>query len=201
MSQYYNPHNLNIILAESEGLPREISRSVLRQKLSHNLRHLVLKQAIQPSYLDYLFSTQILPLFQPQTVTYNGGIAQITQWKISCYLEVMEGAVPTASPHVKLRDACWDLLETCNYMFAMWNKQQYGIKGDALPRVERLMTFITRYTVNPGEQALLKVRTVYLRLRLEFVSFLPNAKNCLALFLRYCLSFLRQLLLVDLLSY
>ena len=58
------------------------------------MRHFVVSKAISAAYLDYLFP-KMLTLFSPQKVIYNGGIANVKEWKISCYLEVMDGGVPT----------------------------------------------------------------------------------------------------------
>jgi len=153
------------------GIGKEIARGVLRKKLS-KMRHLVIRGGIHPMYLDALMPT-ILNLFAPQTVTYNGGVAKITEWKISCYLEVMEGGVPCTNPNLDLLRVCKPLLDTCNDLFAEWYRQQHSCNnrpigkenkdgsvggerpGDG-PKVKRLMTFITRYTAAPGEQALLK---------------------------------------------
>ena len=49
------------------GVKEEIAKQVVRKKLS-KLRHLVVKEAISPEYLDSLFPT-LLQLFKPQTVT------------------------------------------------------------------------------------------------------------------------------------
>ena len=144
------------------GLKTEIAKQVLRKKLA-KLRHLVLQEAISPAYLDSLFP-DLLKHFNPQQVTYNGGIANITEWKISCYLEVMEGGVPTANPNVDLLHLFHPLLEECNNLFLYWFRQKSACntnkhsaaKNDI--KCSRLMTFITRYTPAPGEQALLKVR-------------------------------------------
>lgn len=105
-------------------------------------------------------------LFEPQAVTYNGGVANVKNWKISCYLEVMEGGIPCTNPHEGLKRHCWKLLETCNELFASWYKQQhscndpntskYKVDENGNPIVSRLMTFITRYTPAPDENALLK---------------------------------------------
>ncbi|GMI60723.1 hypothetical protein ScalyP_jg5623, partial [Parmales sp. scaly parma] len=51
------------------------------------MRHLNLAKAISPAYLDTLMPT-IISLFDPQQVRYNGGVANVKDWKISCYLEV-----------------------------------------------------------------------------------------------------------------
>jgi len=137
----------------------EISKLVLRKKLAKQ-RHLVLDRAIEPSYLDSLFP-EMLKLFDPQTVTYNGGIANIREWKISCYLEVMEGGIPCTHPNVALLKLFRPLLNTCNDLFLHWYRQQHACNRENAKNVQgcrRLMTFITRYTPNPGEQALLKVR-------------------------------------------
>jgi hypothetical protein len=145
----------------------EIAKCVLRCKLS-KLRHLVLPEAIDSEYLDSLFP-KLVELFDPQPVVYNGGIANIRNWKISCYLEVMDGGIPTAEPNVPLLELFRDLLDACNDLFLFWYRQQHACnyhRGDdndknASPPViqscRRLMTFITRYTPAPGEQALLKV--------------------------------------------
>ena len=147
-----------------EGVRKEIPKQVLRQKLS-KLRHLVLTKAIDPNYLDSIFPA-LLELFDPQTVTYNGGIAKITEWKISCYLEVMDGGVPTANPNIPLAQVFKPLLDTCNSLFLEWYRQQHSCNrpsSKSNPKsCKRLMTFITRYTPAPGEQALLKVcRKIY----------------------------------------
>ena len=137
----------------------EIPRLVLRKKLA-KMRHLVIEKAISPSYLDHLFP-KMLELFDPQTVIYNGGIAKIKEWKISCYLEVMDGGVPCTNPNIALLNVCRDLLDNCNLLFATWYRQQHplsGGKNGTNPKVKRIMTFITRYTAAPNEQALLKVR-------------------------------------------
>ncbi len=122
------------------------------------MRHLVIEKAIDLAYLESLFETYILPLFHPQTVTYNGGIAKIKEWKISCYLEVMEGGVPCTNPNTALKECCKPLLDSCNELFFAWYKQQHACSSKNIReiKVERLMTFITRYTPAPGEQALLK---------------------------------------------
>lgn len=49
------------------GVKQEIAKQVVRKKLSKQ-RHLVMKEAIAPEYLDSLFPT-LLELFKPQTVT------------------------------------------------------------------------------------------------------------------------------------
>ena len=178
----------------AEGARKDVVRGVVRKKLA-KMRHLVLPAAISPSYLDGLFSESILPMFRPQTVTYNGGIAKITEWKISCYLEVMDGGVPCTDPNLELRSECLPLLGACDDLFRLWYRQQHACNGrgsaggggkeNAVPvgsgragkseggtgtgtgtgsssseggdlRVKRLMTFVTRYTAAPGEQALLK---------------------------------------------
>ena len=64
------------------GLKEEIAKQVVRKKLA-KLRHLVLEKAIAPEYLDSLFP-KLLEHFDPQTVTYNGGIANIKEWKVRC---------------------------------------------------------------------------------------------------------------------
>lgn len=158
-----------ILRQQQEGLDairRQISKHVLRQKL-RKLRHLVLPGAISSDYLDSLFP-QLLKYFDPQTVHYNGGIANVKEWKISCYLEVMEGGIPCTNPNLKLLQVFQPLLDTCNDLFLEWYRQQHacnnrrpgsgsgGAKGTR-QTCKRLMTFITRYTPAPGEQALLKV--------------------------------------------
>jgi hypothetical protein len=150
------------------GLKEEIAKQVVRKKLA-KLRHLVVEKAICPNYLDTLFP-RLLQLFQPQPVIYNGGIANVKNWKISCYLEVMEGGVPTTHPNLELLQLFQPLLDQCNDLFLYWFRQKSACnknndtKGSSkkIPLslgCSRLMTFITRYTPAPGEQALLKVRT------------------------------------------
>jgi hypothetical protein len=153
------------ILTSPAGITSQIIKSVVRAKLAKR-RHLVLTRAISPDYLDKLMPDIVTSLFQPQTVTYNGGVANIKNWKISCYLEVMDGGVPCCNPQIALRDHCFDLLNTCNDLFATWYRQQQGgnkfktarYKSDenGNPIVSRLMTFITRYTPAPDENALLR---------------------------------------------
>lgn len=150
------PSHLDIV---KDDIQRDISRGVLRKKLA-KMRHLVVKEGIEPRYLDSLFPS-ILSMFDPQVVNYNGGIAKVKEWKISCYLEVMPGGIPCTDPNLALKSVCQDLLDACNNLFAEWYRQQHacnrnGNRADSRPSVERLMTFITRYTPTPGEQALLK---------------------------------------------
>jgi len=137
-----------------------ITKGVIRKKLA-KMRHLCVTQAIKPEYLDSLMPT-ILELFDPQQVRYNGGVANVKDWKISCYLEVMDGGVPCTNPNVPLLTACTPLLTCCDELFREWYRQQHTCNK---PReklrtekyeVKRMMTFITRYTPAPGEQALLK---------------------------------------------
>jgi hypothetical protein len=152
----------SIPILARDGLYNEISKQVLRHKLQ-KLRHLVLNGAINPTYLDSLFPS-LLERFHPQHVTYNGGVAQIKEWKISCYLEVMEGGVPCTDPNTGLlNDVFRPLLDVCDDLFLEWYRQQHAgndttnhgrTKKKNVCR--RLMTFVTRYTPAPGEQALLK---------------------------------------------
>jgi len=85
----------------------------------------------------------------------------VKKWKISCYLEVMDGGVPCTKPNLALLETFRPLLNSCNDLFVKWYRQQHACnrlaprKNDQLV-VKRLMTFITRYTPNPGEEALLK---------------------------------------------
>jgi hypothetical protein len=145
-------------------IKKEICQQVIRCKLSKR-RHLVLSQVLHPNYLNALFPT-LLQYFQPQSVHYNGGIAHITTWKISCYLEVMDHGIPTAEPNTRLREHFLPVLEACNDLFLFWYQQQHSCntsnrfhpRGTTVKKCHRLMTFITRYTPAPGEQALLKVR-------------------------------------------
>jgi len=81
------------IISSPNDIQKQITKGVVRAKLSKR-RHLVLPAAISPAYLDTLMPDIVTNLFQPQTVKYNGGVANITNWKISCYLEVMDGGIP-----------------------------------------------------------------------------------------------------------
>jgi hypothetical protein len=150
-----------------ENVKAEINKQVVRHKLA-KLRHLVIPQAINAAYLDSLFP-DLLQSFDPQTVTYNGGVANVTNWKISCYLEVMEGGIPCTTPNETLLELFRPVLNTCNDLFLHWYRQQHACNARArrwtssvaenapsMQRCYRLMTFVTRYTPNPGEQALLK---------------------------------------------
>ncbi len=138
------------------NVTKEICKGVIRSKLTKR-RHLVVKEGINPSYLKEIFPT-IIQNFQPQHVQYNGGIANITTWKISCYLEVMDHGIPTTQPNLVLQQHCLPLLNQCNDLFLFWYQQQHNasIQSKTI-RCRRLMTFITRYTPAPNEQALLKV--------------------------------------------
>lgn len=139
-------------------VPKEINRQVLRRKLARQ-RHCIIEQAIDASYLDELFPV-LRKLFHPQTVNYNGGIAGVKEWKISCYLEVMPGGVPTTEPNLELLQLFEPLLEACNTMFMHWYRQQHSCNDNTKKNAKsckRLMTFVTRYTPKPDEQALLKV--------------------------------------------
>lgn len=148
-----------IVCRHSTILYKEISKGVIRSKLMKR-RHLVMTDVISSLYLDSIFPN-MLPLFIPQIVHYNGGIAGITEWKISCYLEVMDGGIPTTNPSIELLHLFQPLLDVCNDLFLHWYKQQHSCNNPNNHRktatsCERLMTFITRYTPAPGEQALLK---------------------------------------------
>jgi hypothetical protein len=83
----------------------------------------------------------------------------------------MPGGIPCTNPNLYLLEIFRPLLDTCNELFAHWYRQQHacnhrcnqGIDGTSSKTskmgtytVTRLMTFVTRYTPNPGEQALLK---------------------------------------------
>ena len=72
----------------------------------------------------------------------------------------MPGGLPCPNPNVKLCMECQPLLNACNDIFYEWYVQQHPAVKKLSKRkrlgVERLMTFVTRYTAAPGEQALLK---------------------------------------------
>lgn len=87
---------MTILSRPHKTIVKEISKQVLKAKLN-KLRHLVLKSVISPHYLENDICPRLLELFDPQTVTYNGGIANVKRWRISCYLEVMEGGVPVST--------------------------------------------------------------------------------------------------------
>lgn len=161
----------------------EITKQVIRCRLAKK-RHLVLRQAIAPPYLDSLFP-ELLKLFDPQTVYYNGGIGKVPEWKISCYLEVMDGGIPTTEPHTRLFTLFEPLLDHLNTIFVHWYQQQHGIRS--VMSVERLMTFVTRYTPNPGEQALLKVNYDALT-AFRGASSLNHILTCRVLLLFVCVS-------------
>jgi len=212
------------------ALKKEIGKRVVRQKLKKQ-RHLVVEGAFDSTYLDALFP-RMLALFEPQPVRYNGGVANVPDWKISCYLEVMDGyvwytyynlmiavlwlalgccrgigsvsslggneclcssssahtisGVPTTNPNHGLLDLFRPLLDQCDDLFLYWYRQQHACNNatnsfwtkkrngvtnsisatqpttnppppSSSLSCRRLMTFITRYTPKPGEQALLKV--------------------------------------------
>jgi hypothetical protein len=107
---------------KDDALPL-ITKGVLRKKLS-KMRHLVVQKLISPEYLDSLMP-QIFEHFEPQKVMYNGGIANVKEWKISCYLEVMEGGVPCTNPSLPLLNICGDLLKVCDGVFLEWYRQQH----------------------------------------------------------------------------
>ena len=92
-----NSTTANILSRSYEIIKKEIAKNVIRHKLQ-KLRHLVLPGVISSNYLenDIFYHMHKHKLFQPQTVTYNGGIANVKKWKISSYLEVMEGGVPVS---------------------------------------------------------------------------------------------------------
>lgn len=157
--------NDNIVCFVRGNVKAEIGKQVLRCKLA-KCRHLVVKEAFDPSYLDSIFP-MLLKLFDPQHVTYNGGIANVKDWKISCYLEVMDGGIPTTNPNFELRDLFSPLMSACDDLFLYWYRQQHACNasnGTIATTCRRLMTFITRYTPAPGEQALLKVCDTQFRL-------------------------------------
>ena len=146
----------------NHNILKEVCKGVIRCKLMKR-RHLIVKEGINPLYLKEIFPT-IIQNFKPQHVTYNGGIANITTWKISCYLEVMDHGIPTTQPNLLLRHHCLPLLNQCNDFFLFWYQQQHKVSiqskiesTKSSIRCRRLMTFITRYTPAPNEQALLKV--------------------------------------------
>eukprot|EP00948_MAST-09A_sp_MAST-9A-sp1_P003210 g3210.t1 len=148
-----NPDECYKFIKENTHL--RIVKGVVRKKLA-KLRHLVLPETISPAYLAALFP-KIVSLFDPQTVLYYG---DQTDWKISCYLEVMNGNEPCPNPNIALREHCWDLLEACSMLFLKWYRQQKACNVDGQkPKqyaVKRQMTFITRYTATPGEDYLKK---------------------------------------------
>lgn len=137
-----------------ENVEKEITKQVVWRKFARQ-RHCIIEKGIDPAYLDTVFP-RMLPLFKPQHVVYNGGIANVKDWKISCYLEVMDGGVPTTEPNLPLLDVFSPLLDSLNQIFLHWYRQQHN--RERIDSCRRLMTFITRYTSNPGEEALLKVR-------------------------------------------
>ena len=121
LSESADPNDENKSIVRRD-VKKEICKQVLRKKLSKQ-RHLVLNEAIVPAYLDSIFP-EILRLFHPQTVNYNGGIAKIKEWKISCYIEVMEGGIPTAEPNLELLKVMTPLLESCDDIFMSWYRQK-----------------------------------------------------------------------------
>eukprot|EP00587_Corethron_hystrix_P007119 CAMPEP_0113316928 /NCGR_PEP_ID=MMETSP0010_2-20120614/12021_1 /TAXON_ID=216773 ORGANISM="Corethron hystrix, Strain 308" /NCGR_SAMPLE_ID=MMETSP0010_2 /ASSEMBLY_ACC=CAM_ASM_000155 /LENGTH=248 /DNA_ID=CAMNT_0000173769 /DNA_START=119 /DNA_END=862 /DNA_ORIENTATION=+ /assembly_acc=CAM_ASM_000155 len=145
-------------IADFRTVYKHITRGVMASKFSGR-RHLVLPRAISPTYL-----LSIMPLviqnFSPQHVRYNGGVGSVPDWKISCYIDVMDGGVPTANPHFPLREVCLPLLGAVDDLFLHWYRQQNhrkmvvnGLRSD--PRVRRLMTFVTRYSARRTEDAAL----------------------------------------------
>jgi hypothetical protein len=190
-----------------DGVHREIIQGVIRAKLQKR-RHLVVKQAVDSAYLDALFPA-LLEHFHPQTVQYNGGIGQVPTWKLSCYLEVMENGIPTAEPSLPLLRHFSPLLDTCNELFLRWYTQQHPKQKEILSKVRipgdekkenspvnpgvtpawkcrRLMTFITRYRPNPGENALLKVGLVACE-RLTRSGLSSNQGCLFSSYFQYCL--------------
>ena len=99
------------------------------------MRHLVVKEAIKPSYLDSLMP-KIIEKFWPQQVVYNGGVANVKNWKISCYLEVMEGGVPCTNPCLPMLDDCSELLDAVDAAFTHWYKQQHACNKPGVPKRE-----------------------------------------------------------------
>ena len=141
-------HEVGILSRSRKDIVKEISKLVVRHKLQ-KMRHLVLKGAVSTKYLeDEIFCPKLLKLFDPQTVTYNGGIAKIKEWKISCYLEVMEGGVPCTNPNTQLLEVFKPLLQTCDDLFLAWYNQQHPLRQQQQQKrgCSRLMTFVTRYT-------------------------------------------------------
>lgn len=75
----------------------------------------------------------------------------------------MQGGIPCTNPNLNLLNTFTPLLDTCNDLFVHWYRQQHSCNRPNMKsggakdiEVKRLMTFVTRYTPNPGEQALLK---------------------------------------------
>ena len=71
---------------------------------------------------------------------YNGGVANVKAWKISTYLEVMEGGVPCTNPCLPLLDACVPLLDCVDAMFTHWYKQQHACNKPGQPKREEVRT-------------------------------------------------------------
>jgi len=136
----------------SPTLTADITKGVIRKKLA-KMRHLCVTNAVLPSYLDTLMP-DILRLFRPQVVNYNGGVANIKEWKISCYLEVMDGGVPCTNPHLPLLDLCTPLLHACDAMFIDWYKQQRELMRRS-PPVHTLRVVHTSCVVHTSSVAVL----------------------------------------------
>lgn len=137
-----------------ERLAKSKKQNKKQKKANGKDRHVLVKHALQPEYLQRLFP-DIKRAFKPQPIDYTKkvGYSRYRNWKISCYLRAWPQWTPRIAPHMPLVDVLDPILDDCVAQFKVWYNDLWGLRES---EVIIMNSFVTRYRTEEGETQLKK---------------------------------------------
>ena len=160
--------NAAAALADGQGTVDWTQQKSTKEPQQHGVADY--SQSMPPRFLEELFP-RIKAAFAPHTVKYNntntyikqddagkagtGGTQEHVEWKVSSYLELdasLGGQMQKqVACNMQLLEVSMPMLDACDRQFSDWYRAKKG--PDAIHKLVRLQSFITRYRVNPDESA------------------------------------------------
>jgi len=136
----------------------EQARQVLLWAESQNcgqkklLRHTLIRGAINGNELTGRLD-QMLKAYKQQTLDYGRHSRYGDEWKISCYLVVLEKWKPKILPHPPMVDCLSDIMNQCVRVYEKWYSDRFS---QPKVRASVMNCFLTRYSASDARESQLK---------------------------------------------
>lgn len=116
------------------------------------LRHIVIREGIDPARLTQLFP-EMKEAYMQQPLDYGRNSRYGDKWRISCYLVVMESWKPKIEAHLPMVRCMSQVMQDCVDAFVTW---YCPLKKLGSVDCSVMNAFVTRYTTMEGEDQLEK---------------------------------------------
>ena len=151
----FNERSLRTVLRKRHGqntkdaslldLARLLVRLSPRKKLKR-LRHAAVRQAIDGAWLQEKLESMVKAYVQ-QTLDYGPRSRYGANWKISCYLVVMEKWKPKIEAHAPMVEVFGDVMYRCLFTFEQWYASQFSFQKFTI-----MNCFLTKYDASKQDE-------------------------------------------------